>query len=262
MFLRELKARVPVAPNAVEGTVASPVGTKTRGDAAGAETDTGASGGGSHRADYRSGGYWEQRYVDRANEARFEWLASWDNSADMREALLDVCRGQSRACHVGCGNSDMGVQIVRSCQGLHMVNVDVSATVVERMRERFPKEIWVARDLLNFAPDEELVAGSFDVVLDKGTLDALLCGGSSNEKRDVTSRLLEGCARLLRPAGTCVIVSLGAPEVRRRQFQESTTLLQLERVRTLQAYREANGTDSKVRTLCYAYMLTRVSDNL
>ena len=136
MFLRELKARVPVAPNAVEETAASPVGTKTRGDAAGAETDTGASGGGSHRADYRSGGYWEQRYVDRANEARFEWLASWDNSADMREALLDVCRGQSRACHVatviwGC----------RLCElsGLHMVNVDVSATVVERMRERFPR---------------------------------------------------------------------------------------------------------------------------
>ncbi len=53
--------------------------------------------------------------------------------------------------------------------------------------------------------------GSFDAVVDKGTLDSLLCGDNSTTN---ASRYCSEAARVLKPGGVFLVVSYGIPENR------------------------------------------------
>ncbi len=52
---------------------------------------------------------------------------------------------------------------------------------------------------------------SFNAVIDKGTLDCLLCGENSTA---ITGRYTHEVARVLKPGGVFIVVSYGAPENR------------------------------------------------
>lgn len=55
-------------------------------------------------------------------------------------------------------------------------------------------------------PDE-----SFDVVMDKGTLDSILCGEASTSN---VAKMCQEVARVLKPTGVYFIVSYGVPDNR------------------------------------------------
>lgn len=55
-------------------------------------------------------------------------------------------------------------------------------------------------------PDE-----SFDAVIDKGTMDSILCGEGSTHN---IGRMCEEVSRVLKPSGVFIIVSYGLPENR------------------------------------------------
>ena len=52
---------------------------------------------------------------------------------------------------------------------------------------------------------------SFDAVLDKGTLDCLLCGESSTAN---TAKYMSEVSRVLKPGGLFLVVTYGSPENR------------------------------------------------
>ena len=52
--------------------------------------------------------------------------------------------------------------------------------------------------------------------MDKGTLDAILCGEQSSEK---SARMLAECQRVLKPGGLFVVVTYGPPTHRMRHLQ-------------------------------------------
>lgn len=54
-------------------------------------------------------------------------------------------------------------------------------------------------------------AASFDAVVDKGTLDSLLCGENSTAN---SGRYVAEVARVLKPGGVFIVVSFGTPENR------------------------------------------------
>jgi len=66
-------------------------------------------------------------------------------------------------------------------------------------------EVADVRDMPQFAN------ASFDVIIDKGTLDAILCGTDS--MKHSTSMLAE-MHRVLKPGGTFFIISYGEPKTR------------------------------------------------
>ncbi|KAL3911978.1 MAG: hypothetical protein SGILL_007071 [Bacillariaceae sp.] len=99
--------------------------------------------------------------------------------------------------------------------GGRIVNVDFSTVVIEQMKKRFeqrgyydgdekhsdePETTFVCADITEGLPfDDE----SFDLVIVKGTLDAVLCGktGSFNAKKVVSE-----CARVLSTGYGCLFL--------------------------------------------------------
>jgi EEF1A lysine methyltransferase 4 len=57
----------------------------------------------------------------------------------------------------------------------------------------------------------EFEDGSFDVSLDKGTLDAVLCGESSHTN---AQKMISEVHRVLAPTGIYIVISYGLPEHR------------------------------------------------
>ena len=74
---------------------------------------------------------------------------------------------------LGCGNSSLAVDLYND--GFkNIVNMDYSSVVISNMQRRHKalKGIeWVVMDVMDMS---EFVPSSFDVVLEKGTLDALI----------------------------------------------------------------------------------------
>lgn len=99
-------------------------------------------------------------------------------------------------------------------------NVDYSEKVIEMMRDRtkdsFPSLQWATMD---FRDMNSLKDGSFDVVLDKGSLDALWSDGGSQWDpsetvlADINASLKE-ILRVLRSGGRFISITFGQPHFR------------------------------------------------
>lgn len=93
---------------------------------------------------------------------------------------------------------------------MQVVNVDISQVVIEQMRmmDQYPGQEWQEGDCRSMP---QYADGSFGSVLDKGTLDAVLC--SSHGVADAAAYINE-VHRLLVPGGTFLMISLGQPNAR------------------------------------------------
>ena len=105
------------------------------------------------------------------------------------------------------GAAGLGTALHRD-MGVHVVNIDVSTTAVQLAREAAQRA--GVRDGVSFVEADAMSLpgswrGSFDVVIDKGTLDALSCSRSEGE--DNVRRMLSEASRVLKPGGVCVLVT-------------------------------------------------------
>jgi ubiquinone/menaquinone biosynthesis C-methylase UbiE len=77
------------------------------------------------------------------------------------------------------------------------VNIDISSVVVHQMRATFPdvpRLYWLVMDCTNMGFDDD----HFDIVFDKGTIDALMCDTSCLGPIGATLRQIY---RVLKPGG-------------------------------------------------------------
>lgn len=107
---------------------------------------------------------------------------------------------------------------------LNIVNVDFSQIVIDRMQSQHastcPGMTWIQGDVRSL-PFED---SSFDVAIDKGTMDALMC-----EKGDVwnpSPEVIQNCksevdevVRILRPGGVFLYITFGQPHFRKPHLQ-------------------------------------------
>ena len=70
-----------------------------------------------------------------------------------------------------------------------------------------PELKWEVMDVLNM----RFASNSFDLIIDKSTIDALLCGESSFMN---TALMMRECQRVLKPDAAYLCVSYGTPENR------------------------------------------------
>jgi len=86
--------------------------------------------------------------------------------------------------------------------------------VIEQMRSKNTTSMeYVVMDVTNMSA---LESSSFDSVIDKGTLDALLCGEGSAENAD---HMCSEVSRLLKPGGAFMLITYGSPKTRMQYLE-------------------------------------------
>lgn len=112
---------------------------------------------------------------------------------------------------VGCGNSKLSADLY-DVGYKNITNVDISSVVIQQMQNanRERKDMtWKQADITGLT---DFAADSFNVVLDKGTLDALLTD-ESEEVLTKVRKYFDEITRVLRIGGRFVCISLLQPHI-------------------------------------------------
>lgn len=163
--------------------------------------------------DYGAAAYWDARYSSGSPASAaagcgfFDWYQTYPALRPLLRARVPT---SSRVLMLGCGNSLLSEDMAKDgYEGI--VNIDISSVVIEQMREKH-KEItqltYMQMDIrdMGFFGDE-----SFVCVLDKGTLDAMMC---ADDAPHGAFKMLAEVARLLMPHGIYLLITYGAPKER------------------------------------------------
>mmetsp|Transcript_7305 Transcript_7305/g.23917 ORF Transcript_7305/g.23917 Transcript_7305/m.23917 type:complete len:240 (-) Transcript_7305:198-917(-) len=116
--------------------------------------------------------YWERRYRWSSGAPR-EWFVP---SRVAARSAAATSRRQARVLHLGCGLSTLGRDVCELLGG-RATNVDCSTTALAKLEaavdDPFSQQSYVRWDAATEPP-----FGDFDLLLDKGTMDALQFSGS------------------------------------------------------------------------------------
>ncbi|KAJ1961490.1 hypothetical protein IWQ62_003848 [Dispira parvispora] len=179
-------------------------------------------------ADYGTQEYWEARYTKEDPNTTFDWFKTYH---ELQSIFQQECPDkEANVLMLGSGNSTLSEDMYRD--GYHNItNVDFSKSVIEHMRERcrdMPSMRWELMDIR----DLQLTDQSFDVVIDKGTMDALMCEQGdvwepSAELVHQVEQEVNEVVRVLRPGGKFIYITFGQPHFRRRYLQRPELSLEI-----------------------------------
>ncbi|XP_021736440.1 methyltransferase-like protein 13 [Chenopodium quinoa] len=155
--------------------------------------------------DYGNSLYWDARYIQESGS--FDWYQRY---SALRPFVRKFVPTSSRVLMVGCGNAVISEDMVKDGYE-EIMNVDISMVAIDMMRGKhahIPQLKYMQMDVrdMTFFPDD-----SFGSVIDKGTLDSLMCG---TEAIISASRMLGEVSRLLKPGGVYMLITYGDPHVR------------------------------------------------
>jgi len=88
----------------------------------------------------------------------------------------------------------------------------VITQIEEKNKAKYPKMSFKVMDVLDM---QEIQTGSFNVAVDKGTLDSVLCGDNSGNNAE---KMINEIYRILAPGGRYICITYGDPEHRKKYF--------------------------------------------
>jgi SAM-dependent methyltransferase len=153
---------------------------------------------------YGDKAYWEGLYAAEAGRTD-EWLLSW---AAIAPLITSAAPRAATVLHLGCGNSTLGEEMHQAGYP-QVVNIDYAEAAVRQLRARAVGK----RGLFYLVMDARALAfadGTFDLVVEKGTLDAIAC----LDEEDAVERAVGQAWRVLRPGGLLVSLSMRVPRSR------------------------------------------------
>ncbi|TEB36742.1 S-adenosyl-L-methionine-dependent methyltransferase [Coprinellus micaceus] len=178
--------------------------------------------------EYGTKEYWNHRYSQEADDD-FDWFKSY---ADLAPIMHDLIPDKnSRILMLGCGNSRLSEDMWED--GYHnIVNTDYSDVLIEQMKERHGElrssMEWHEMDVRDLKFDD----ASFDVAIDKGTMDAMMT--SKGDVWDPPEQAVNDCnaevsetLRVLKPGGKFIYLTFGQPHFRKRYLQREGTSLEI-----------------------------------
>ncbi|KAJ4955284.1 hypothetical protein NE237_012067 [Protea cynaroides] len=149
--------------------------------------------------------YWDSRYAQ--DPGPFDWYQKYPSLAPLFHLYV---RRDRRILVVGCGNAVFSEEMVDD--GYRDVfNIDISSVVIEAMQKKYqdrPELKYIKMDVRDMSDFE---SGYFDAVIDKGTLDSLMCGHNSQQN---ATKMLEEVGRVLKNKGVYILITYGAPVYR------------------------------------------------
>lgn len=158
---------------------------------------------------YGSRNYWNDRYAKWPDH--FDWYNAWLSLKPILKQAGVSPVTHNELLHVGVGSSRLQNDLHR--EGYCVTNIDFSSVAIENLLSSWKGQPtamkYVVADVRNM--QEEFQDDSFDLVLDKGTLDAMLCGSDSGLN---SAMMIAECHRVLREDGVLIIISYGDPKSR------------------------------------------------
>jgi len=154
---------------------------------------------------YGKSEYWDERY-SRDLEP-FDW---YQRFAGVKDIVTQHIQPDSKILNVGSGNSRMSEEMYDEGYQ-NIVNIDISSIVTKAMQEKYKDKGPSFKYLHMDARALDFEDGTFDCVVDKGTLDAILCGENSVAN---AQKVLSEVHRVLAPNGVYILISYGTPDHR------------------------------------------------
>ncbi|KAF9643714.1 S-adenosyl-L-methionine-dependent methyltransferase [Thelephora ganbajun] len=159
----------------------------------------------------------------------FDWFKSYsDISYIIHELVPDK---SARILMLGCGNSRLSEEMYDDGYK-NITNVDYSSVVIDQMQRRHmtlrPGMEWMVADVRELP----FTAGTFDVALDKGTMDAMMT--TKGDVWDPPEQAIRDCnrevddaLRVLSPTGLFLYLTFGQPHFRKRYLSKRDTQLEV-----------------------------------
>ncbi|CAA0829444.1 S-adenosyl-L-methionine-dependent methyltransferases superfamily protein [Striga hermonthica] len=189
-------------------------------------------GGGSQA--YGEAWYWDNRYSQ--DSSTFDWYQKYPSLAPLirlyvprRHPILVVGSGNSAFSE---GMADDGYD--------EIVNIDISSVVIEAMQRKYlsrPQLKYMKMDVRDMSAFD---TRSFAAVIDKGTLDSLLCGQNSQHN---SSKMLEEVWRVLKDKGVYILITYGSPNYRLPVLQNLNWTIKLHVIEKLQPGNHNNSSN-------------------
>lgn len=163
---------------------------------------------------YLHSAYWNTRFE---GEQQYDWFKGFN---EFKHLCIGHLRCTDSICILGCGNSTLTQDLYNS--GYHnLTSVDLSDVVIDRMREKAAAAsqdaiIWQVADMLDLPYSDS----TFDVVIEKGTMDVLFVDNDDpfNPKAQVRQRvfqMLNETHRVLKADGAFLSITFAQPHFRR-----------------------------------------------
>ncbi|KAJ8474431.1 hypothetical protein ONZ51_g7205 [Trametes cubensis] len=135
---------------------------------------------------------------------------------------------------LGCGNSTLS-QDMYDDGYKNIVNTDYSGILIEKMRHKHsqsrPEMEWHEMDIRDLKFEDD----SFDVAIDKGTMDAMMTAKADvwdppEEVVQNCNREVDEVLRVLRKGGIFIYLTFGQPHFRRRYLDRPGTTLEIRKL--------------------------------
>ena len=173
--------------------------------------------------DFGSKSFWQKFYADRQRDhgdhRPFEWFIDDDAASDLvakkcREMFASSSSSstpqQLRMLHVGCGTSALGTEVVRKMHPFapQVFEVDYEASCLDaaQLRARALLEKESISCLSWFQADARRLPrqwnNQFDVIVDKGTLDAMVFAGQKEKGATSVKSYASEIRRVSRPSAS------------------------------------------------------------
>ena len=122
---------------------------------------------------YGDPSYWDDRY-NKNEGAMFDWLESYSQLKSLLELYI---KPEHKILILGCGNANFSEDMYDAGYK-HQWNIDISSVVIDQMRIRNrsrKKMIYKVMDCCDLQFEDNF----FDIIIDKSTIDAILCGDNA-----------------------------------------------------------------------------------
>lgn len=148
---------------------------------------------------YDSKEYWNERYKDTQ---KYSDTYDWYLKPSKLLKLFNNIEKNKKILVVGCGNSLFSEELYKyGFNNNNIYNLDISEVVIRQQIEKYKdyKMKWFRGDITNLC---DLKKNIFDIVIDKGTIDALAYGNYKNVKKSLYEIL-----NVLKPNGIFLLIS-------------------------------------------------------
>ncbi|XP_033838572.1 EEF1A lysine methyltransferase 4 [Periophthalmus magnuspinnatus] len=167
---------------------------------------------------YKDVDYWDERYK---TEQCYDWLGDFSK---FQHLMGQHIKKEDSILVLGCGNSSLSGDMYSA--GYHSItNIDYSSVCISAMSSRYrecPGMTWQQMDMCQLSFQD----ASFDVVLEKATLDALMVEEKSpwslsQPTATFIHQSLTEISRCLKPGGRFISITFANPFFRKRLYARS-----------------------------------------